>query len=256
MPNTPTDVKRRLYLSLIIPIRTYCSPVWRPSLVSDFVAIEQFQRRATKYILHDYSSDYFARLSSLKLLPLMYRLEMSDIMFFLSSLRHPTPQFNIMDHFSFCSSKTRSSSHSKLRHKFPSSSSSHHSFFTRFPRLWNYLPTIDVKESLTAIKKELDQFFISHFQANFGPTNHHTFHIICPLLSISHDSFYLLFVCNLSRFNYCSLLLIYVYVCLSVWGLDQFLPSFRSISSFFEFFFLLSCLFSLVLSCKSLLLLT
>ena len=98
---TPTEVKRKLYLSLIIPILTYCSPVWRPSLVSDFVAIEQFQRRATNYILHDCSSDYFALLSSLKLLPLMYHLEMSDIMFFLSSLRHPTPQFNIMDHFSF-----------------------------------------------------------------------------------------------------------------------------------------------------------
>ena len=183
--HTPTDVKRRLYLSLIIPILTYCSPFWRPSLVSDFVAIEKFQRRAKKYIFHDYSSDYFARLSSLKLLPLMYRLEMSDIMFFLSSLRHPTPQFNIMDHFSFCSSKTRSSSHSKLRHKFSSSSSSHHSFFTRFPRLWNYLPTIDVKKSLTAIKKELHQFFISHFQAKFDPTNHHTFHIICPCNSCS-----------------------------------------------------------------------
>uniref|UniRef100_A0A1X7U0S2 Alkylated DNA repair protein AlkB homologue 8 N-terminal domain-containing protein n=1 Tax=Amphimedon queenslandica TaxID=400682 RepID=A0A1X7U0S2_AMPQE len=73
--HTPTDVKHKLYLSLIIPIITYCSPVWRPSLVSDFVALERFQRRATKYILHDYTSDYRTRLSTLNLLPLMYRLE-------------------------------------------------------------------------------------------------------------------------------------------------------------------------------------
>lgn len=157
--HTPTDVKRKLYLSLIIPIITYCSTVWRPSLVSDFVALERFQRRATKYILDDYSSDYRTRLSTLNLLPLMYRLELSDIMFFLSSLRHPTPQFNIMNHFSFCSSSTRSSSHSKLCHKYSSTCSSHHSFFARFPRLWNYLPTINLNQSPTVLKKELNQFF-------------------------------------------------------------------------------------------------
>ena len=26
--HTPSDIKRRLYLSLILPILTYCSPVW------------------------------------------------------------------------------------------------------------------------------------------------------------------------------------------------------------------------------------
>uniref|UniRef100_A0A1X7SY51 Uncharacterized protein n=1 Tax=Amphimedon queenslandica TaxID=400682 RepID=A0A1X7SY51_AMPQE len=65
---TPTVVKKKLYLSLVVPILTYCSPVWRPSLVKDFVLLEQLQRRATrsKYILFDYQSDYKSRLSSLK----------------------------------------------------------------------------------------------------------------------------------------------------------------------------------------------
>ena len=31
---TPTVVKKKLYLSLIIPIFTYCAPVWRPCLIT------------------------------------------------------------------------------------------------------------------------------------------------------------------------------------------------------------------------------
>jgi len=41
--------------------------------------LEQLQHRATKYILQDYSSDYKSRLTNLNLLPLMYVLEISDI---------------------------------------------------------------------------------------------------------------------------------------------------------------------------------
>ena len=77
--STPTIVKKKLYLSLIIPIFTYCAPIWRPFLIKDIIALEQFQRRATKYILNDYNH---LRLEKLGLLPLMYRLEVADIMFF------------------------------------------------------------------------------------------------------------------------------------------------------------------------------
>ena len=52
----------------------------------------------------------------------------------------------------------------KLSHKFSSSSSSHHSFFTRFPRLWNCLPSIDLHKSLSLIKSDLINYFITHFR--------------------------------------------------------------------------------------------
>ena len=46
--------------------------------------MERIQRRSTKYILNDYTSDYKTRLLKLKLLPLMYLLDLSDVLFLLS----------------------------------------------------------------------------------------------------------------------------------------------------------------------------
>ena len=147
--STPTIVKKKLYLSLIVPILTYCAPIWRPSLISDILALEQFQRRATKYILNDYSSSYYSRLVALRILPLMYRLELVDVMFFVSSLKQPSPHFNTLDYVSFCSS-----SKWKLIHKSSSSSSVWHSFSWRLPRLWNHLPAVDPNNSLCHKKED------------------------------------------------------------------------------------------------------
>ena len=95
--STPTCVKKKLYLSLILPILSYASPVWRPYHMKDIKALELFQKRATKYILNYKNSDYKSRLSELNLLPLMSRLEYYDIMFFVSCWNHPGEHFNIRD---------------------------------------------------------------------------------------------------------------------------------------------------------------
>uniref|UniRef100_A0A1X7T6X9 Reverse transcriptase domain-containing protein n=2 Tax=Amphimedon queenslandica TaxID=400682 RepID=A0A1X7T6X9_AMPQE len=68
--STPIKTKKLLFLSLVIPKLTYCSPIWRPNLIKDITTLERVQRRATKYILNDYSSDYKSRLISLQILPL------------------------------------------------------------------------------------------------------------------------------------------------------------------------------------------
>ena len=65
--------------SLIRSQVLYCSPVWRPYLIKDIKKLEQLQHRATKYILSDCISDYKIRLIHLRLLPLMYLFEISDI---------------------------------------------------------------------------------------------------------------------------------------------------------------------------------
>ena len=59
----------------------YCSPVWCPHFIKDILSTETVQRRATKYILNDFSSDYKSRLTKLNLLPLMMQLEINDIIF-------------------------------------------------------------------------------------------------------------------------------------------------------------------------------
>uniref|UniRef100_A0A1X7UDM8 Reverse transcriptase domain-containing protein n=1 Tax=Amphimedon queenslandica TaxID=400682 RepID=A0A1X7UDM8_AMPQE len=115
---TYTEAKEKFYLSLVLPILSYCAPVWHPCLIKDITALERFQRRATKYLFNDYSLDYKTRQQKLIILLLMYRLEMADIMFFISSVKSPTQNFNIMDFFSIRSHShsTRSVTYHKLVH--------------------------------------------------------------------------------------------------------------------------------------------
>ena len=58
--------------------------------------MERIQRRSTKYILNNYTSDYKTRLLKLKLLPLMYLLDLSDVLFFIKSIKLPSDNFNIL----------------------------------------------------------------------------------------------------------------------------------------------------------------
>ena len=152
---TPVKDKKLLFTSLILPKLTYCSPILRPNLIKDIGMLERVQVRVTKFILNDYHSDYKSRLISLQILPLMYRLKLNDLMFFISSLKNPQSHYNTLDYFSFCDHPfgTRSSTHMKLKHSLSSTSLLHHSFFHRLPRLWNPLPQIDTSLSLPTIKK-------------------------------------------------------------------------------------------------------
>ena len=55
------QAKKLLYLSLVRSQFMYCSPVWCPHFIKDILPIETVQRRATKCILNDFSSDYKSR---------------------------------------------------------------------------------------------------------------------------------------------------------------------------------------------------
>ncbi len=86
------QTKRVLYLSLVRSKLLYCSPVWRPQCIKDIRDLESVQRRATKFILDDCSSDYKLHLTRLNLLPLMMQLE---VMFFVKNLEDPSQSFNV-----------------------------------------------------------------------------------------------------------------------------------------------------------------
>ncbi len=77
------DTKKQLYISLVKSQLLYSSPQWRPMLIKDMQSLEKIQRRATKFILGQGLSllSYKARLIKLNLLPLVYYLELADIMF-------------------------------------------------------------------------------------------------------------------------------------------------------------------------------
>ena len=178
--------KKLLYLSLVRSQLTYCCQVWRPHLIKDIIFLERTQRRATKYILNDFSADYKSRLISLNLLPLMFLYELFDVLFFVKCLKFPDPSFDVKDFISFSTSSTRSGSAAKLTHKFSSTSISHHSYFCRLIRIWNSLPPIDLSLSFLSIKQQIKQYFWNIFLSQFDPSLPCSFHVVCPCFKCSH----------------------------------------------------------------------
>uniref|UniRef100_A0A1X7TU66 Reverse transcriptase domain-containing protein n=1 Tax=Amphimedon queenslandica TaxID=400682 RepID=A0A1X7TU66_AMPQE len=79
-------VRKLLYISLVRSKLVYGSQLWRPMYIKDIVILERIQRRATRFITNDYVSNYRDRLLSLRMLPLMYTLELLDILFFIKCL--------------------------------------------------------------------------------------------------------------------------------------------------------------------------
>ena len=130
------NTKRALYIYLIRSQLLYCSVVWRPFHLKDIHLLERVQRRATKYILNNYSLDYKSRLVALDLLPLAM---VNDISFFVKSVGNPTPSFDIQQFISF-SHLSRHSSNSRLIYNYSRLNLVRHFYFNRLPRLWNSLP--------------------------------------------------------------------------------------------------------------------
>lgn len=76
------EEKKTLYVSLVKSQVLYCLQIWHPRLIK---ILEQVQRRATKFILNDYELDYKKQLIKLNMLPLMYALDLNDILFCIKS---------------------------------------------------------------------------------------------------------------------------------------------------------------------------
>ena len=178
--STSTASKRSLYLSLVRSHMVYCSPLWRPQLKQSIISLERLQKRASKYILNDFTSNYKERLTKIHLLPLMMLFELNDILFLIKCLKKPSKCFDITKYIRFCSTGTRSQTTHKLAHTRSNCNTSRHFYTNRLPRLWNVLPEIDTTQSIESISYKLKQFFWSHFLANFDPSNSCTLHLLCP----------------------------------------------------------------------------
>ena len=176
----PSPIKKLLYLSMVRSHLSYCSQIWRPNHVKDILTIERVQRRATKYILQDYHSDYKSRLTSLNLLPLMYWFELQDLLFLVKCLKDSADSAGIRDHITFVSSSTRAGSGRKLARNYCRTSIVRHFYFNRVVLLWNAVPPINLDLSLQTIKRQLYSFLWDHFLKNFTTDNSCSFHFLCP----------------------------------------------------------------------------
>ena len=176
----PVEARRSLYLALVRSQFIYCSQLWNPHLIKDTTILERVQRRATKYILNDYTSDYKFRLLKLKLLPLLYMLDFYDILFFVKSLKQPHLRFNIFNYVSFSTSRTRSATTHKLLHNYSRNNKTRNFYFNRLPRLWNTLPPINIDVHLNTIKSLIYDHLWNHFAEHFNPNTSCTYHFHCP----------------------------------------------------------------------------
>ena len=132
----------------------------KATYINDIKNIENIQRRDTKFILNDYSSDYKSRLIKLNL-PFMMQFEIND-MFFVKNLRDPSQSFSVMDFVEFCSGSTSSSTFLKLKQRSSKLNSVKHFYFNPLPRSWNSLPSMDPNDPLNATKQKLRQGLWNH----------------------------------------------------------------------------------------------
>ena len=180
-----TLAKKILYLSLVCPKLTYCSCVWRSHLIKDITTLENIQRRATKFILNDYTSDYKSRLLKLNMFPLVLLYEYYDIIFFFKCLKSPSSAFDITKLVSFFSTSTRSSANFKLYHSKSSTNNCRHFYFNRLPRLWNSLPVFSLHLPLSSFKLQLKNILWSKFKSHFDASNPCSFNYMCPCRNCS-----------------------------------------------------------------------
>jgi len=116
----------------------------------------------SKFTLNDYFSDYKTHLAKLNLLPLMYIYELTDILFFIKSLKTPDYSFDIIKYVSFTHCNTRSLN-TKLCHLVSTNNITANFYFFRLPRLWNSLPIVNLSLPYNVIKKKLILFFGTTF---------------------------------------------------------------------------------------------
>lgn len=106
--------KKLLYIAWVRSRLEYVSVVWSPHTKRNINNLEQVQHRATSFILgRDYSE--YERLSKLNLLPLKYRREINDLVFFFKCFKNIS-KLNILDYVSFrsCTKPLRNVDHLTL----------------------------------------------------------------------------------------------------------------------------------------------
>lgn len=158
-----TGVMVRLFETIVRSNLEYCSQVWSPHTKQDIELIEQVQRRFTKSLLYHSGCSYKERLIRLGLLPLSYRREIADLLFFYKCMNslydvdfshYVTPIGN---------SRLRSGSAGILfKIRKCNSVTFHHSYFQRITYLWNALPqNLRDCDNFNNFRKSIKEFYCS-----------------------------------------------------------------------------------------------
>ncbi len=184
--NAPTKAKLAYYNAIVKPVLSYGSVIWSYTSKQNLRNVESIQRRATKYILDDYTSNYKTRLMSLKLLPLSYTKEINDCCFIYKCLHH-VYDLDIREILNFndpAISRTRLGQQ-PFSLRTPLASNQAKDFFSRRAvAAWNSLPAslvtiIPVNKQIYPFKSRLKKIYQDHLEARFNPENVCTWRTSC-----------------------------------------------------------------------------
>ena len=180
--SAPLSVKLTLYKSLVRPNLEYNSQVWSPFLKCEISCIESVQRSFSRYICRDSSLSYQERCILLKLLPLSFRREFSDLMFCFKYFKgYFDVDFSNELRIARPARQLRTSSHGILLAD--TRCRTEHfiaSYFKRIPFLWNSLP-LDVRNcsSLFTFKQKLLMFYFDRLTNVYDSFNSCSWSRLC-----------------------------------------------------------------------------
>lgn len=174
------NVMVRLFETLVRSHLEYCSQMWSPPTKRDVILIEQVQRRFTKTLLYNTVNTnltYKERLMYLALLPLSYRREISDLLFFFKCLN----QMYDVDFSKFVTqydtdTRLRSSNSGLLfRVQKCKTVTFQSSYFLRIVKLWNALPlNARQSNSFTQFRNNVKEFYQAKLVSTFNADDTNT----------------------------------------------------------------------------------
>jgi hypothetical protein len=180
------QVKLTCYTSLIRPILEYGSVIWSCHTKKLLVQVESIQRRSLKYVLNDYSNDYYFRLRNCNLLPLSYRREYLDLVFIYNWL-HELNNVNL--DISFVNRNVRQTRHApdmlSLANVQTTTCLFNCYYHNRIVNSWNSLPYVIRETELTSsgknttFKTKVKSWLFNHFFSNFDVDNTCSWRVAC-----------------------------------------------------------------------------
>jgi hypothetical protein len=182
--SAPPAVKKQLYLSLVRSNIEYCSQVWSGTTRQNIIKLERVQRSASRYILgYPDGFNYKSRLSKLNLLPLSYRREMQDIVYFYKCLNN-VYHVDLKSHVSFVNTNrnvTRNTVDS-LTLIVPKCNTEcrKQMYFCRITKIWNSINfVIKRAKSVHFFKSAATRTYTSYFNSNYDCDNVCTWTVAC-----------------------------------------------------------------------------
>ena len=133
----------KLYMSIVLPVLSYCSSVWDPHTLSDISKLEKVQHFALKMCSKNWSADYHSLLSTFNIPCLSSHRSISKLIllhkFIFKQMYIPENVFSFHHQLSH---NLRSCHPLNLDCPLSQTSAAQHSFFPSSIRLWNSLPSI------------------------------------------------------------------------------------------------------------------